>query len=149
MQGIRPRADSNQLSLAVSPMEYRLQIMPVSKEPSRITLEVVNDESGRKQRERTSLWTMTVSNKGARIKKEIVITGVVDMVNMNAEVTVTPTEVAGLEFMRLCMDLTSRDDKLSLIASFDKRCKLENLKVSFECCFDLKCCIPDSVFVDI
>ena len=113
--------------------------MPVAKEPSRITFEVANDESGRKQRERASLWTMTVSNKGARIEKEIVITGIVDLVKMNAEVTVTPTEVAGLEFMRLCMDLTSRDDRLSLIASFDKRCKHENLKVGFVCCFDLNC----------
>ena len=130
LHGIRPHPTVNHLSLVYSPMEYRLRVLPVSKRSSQISLKIVHKTLEKKQRRKSSLWTVTVSNKAAGIEKKIVVTGIIDWMEMNADVEVTHSEMRELEFTKLCLNLISRTDRLLFIASFDEKCRYKNLKVS-------------------
>ena len=129
LHGIKPHPKTSHLSLVYSPMEYRVRLMPVSKEwrKSHVTVKVVHDKSTNREKGQMSKLTMTVGNKAGGTERKLDITGTFD--GVKTSLTVTPPNVPGLEFKKFCITLTSRDKGLLVSASFDKRCLYKNLKV--------------------
>ena len=111
-------------------MEYRLRVLPFSKRSGQISLKIVDKTLEEKRSGKSSLWTVILSNKAARVEKKIVIRGTMDWMEMNAAVEVTPSDIRGLEFTKLCLNLISRTDRSLFIASFDDKCRYKNLEVS-------------------
>ena len=130
LHGIRPHpVVDDHLLLAYSPMEYRVRLVPVSSKPGHFSVMVVDDEIDEDDSRKSSLWRIILGHKSESVEQKIVVAGNIDWVKMNGALTITPSEMPGLEFSKLCLGLNFQSDQLSLAVSFDQRCTSKNLDV--------------------